>query len=606
MSKELHQSDRLSELVAGLLDGILSDTELEELRTRLRNDDSVREQYFEQIVTHAMLEWRQGTPNSPATHETKGGALSPQTNPVIAAQLLQFNAPQIDQVLSGEPSKPGFTGGLGSVFSSFAIVFLLILVVSVGVVQFAHWFAPGRGWFGNPRLTAGIPRESAQPLSRLKVVKLTTTADCGWIEAAKGLQVGNAIPAGRSYELIAGDAELTLDSGVRLLFQSPASFSVDSLDNVRLNAGKLTAEINNKNAAGLKIITPDGTFIDRGTEFGVEVDPGSNTKMCVFKGEVDLMPNDRDGALQQSYRVFAGSSVRLERKTGRVTEVKDSGDAFVRTIDAAERDRHVVAYWRFEDQLTKQLLPGASADTTPFQATVDSSYNGNDLYADRSIAQLKLSDDVAAPQVLQTAAHNSACLDNTEVAGLGTVRGLFTRSLASHAAPIDIQEMSPTRWTIEASVKVHHLDGIQTFVGRSGAPPNIDLPVRLAFQITGDGCFAISFRDGDNRPHGVVANDYSVAIGHWYHVAAVCDGRQLTLYANALDGAGYRQLATTTLPSHGSTALATGGMDAAWTVGFGKDVRSARSGKWFNGCLDEIRICDKALSPAELLFAGND
>ena len=42
------------------------------------------------------------------------------------------------------------------------------------------------------------------------------------------------------------------------------------------------------------------------------------------------MPNDRDGALQQSYRLFAGSSVRLERKTGRVTEVKDSGDAFVK------------------------------------------------------------------------------------------------------------------------------------------------------------------------------------------------------------------------------------------------------------------------------------
>jgi hypothetical protein len=575
------------------------------MRTLLRNDDSARERYLEQIVTHAMLEWRQGVPHAPANPDTSGGTPASQTNPVVASQLLQPGEPQSGQGLSSEPIKPGFTGGFGSVFSSFVIVFGLILVVSLGVVQFTHLLASGRGSFGNSRL-AGNLRESTQSLSRLKIVKLTTTTYCSWGEATSSLQVGNAILAGRAYELLLGDAELTLDTGVRLLFQSPATFSIDSLDNVRLDAGKLTAEINNKNAGGLKIITPDGTFIDRGTEFGVEVEPGSQTKMCVFKGEVDLVPNDRDGAQQQSYRVLAGSSVRLERKTGRVTEVKDSGDAFVKTIDTAERDRHVVAYWRFEDHPTKQLFAGNNGDKSAVRATVDSSYNGNDLYADRSSGPLNLSDDIAAPLVTQTATRNGACFDNANASGTGTTRGLFTQSSTSHAAPIDVQEISPAQWTIEASVKIHRLDGIQTFVGRSGAPFNINLPVRLAFQVTDDGCFAISFRDGDNRPHGVVANDYAVAIGHWYHVAAVSDGRRLTLYANALDGAGYRQLATTTLPSHGSTTLATGGMDAAWTIGFGKDVLSARSGKWFNGCLDEIRICDKALSPAEFLFAEND
>ena len=96
--------------------------------------------------------------------------------------------------------KPGFTGGLGSVFSSFAIVFGLILVVSVGVVQFAHLFASGRGSFGNSRLAAESSRIT-QSFSRLKIVKLTTTTDCSWSEATSSLQVGNAIPAGRAYEL---------------------------------------------------------------------------------------------------------------------------------------------------------------------------------------------------------------------------------------------------------------------------------------------------------------------------------------------------------------------------------------------------------------------
>ena len=60
--------------------------------------------------------------------------------------------------------------------------------------------------------------------------------------------------------------------------------------------------------------------------------------------------------------------------------VRDSGETFIRKIEDATRNRHVVAYWRFEDQPLGTALPDTEHNTNPVRATVDSSFNGNDLY----------------------------------------------------------------------------------------------------------------------------------------------------------------------------------------------------------------------------------
>ena len=89
---------------------------------------------------------------------------------------------------------------------------------------------------------------------------------------------------------------------------------------------------------------------------------------------------------------------------------------------------------------------------------------------------------------------------------------------------------------------------------------------------------------------------------HWYHMAAASDGRELRLYVNALDGRGYRLLASDTLPNDGQTALGTGGPEAVWTLGRGKS-HNGKPGQWFKGWIDEVRISDIALEPSSFLFA---
>jgi hypothetical protein len=598
--------NRLAELISQLLDGQLSEADLEELRAVLRVDDSAREIYLEQIVTHAMLQWRTGTVSIPAKQDADTESTTPSAAHAGGAESTPAGVTQSNPMGVGQSVLSGPLKILGIPFSSFAVFCAFVLLaLPLLIFGYIHVLEPWQSAGPKKQDLASSAKPASTPkAAQLRVARLTKTINSRWDEATKGLQVGDIMPASQPHDLLSGIAELTFDNGARLLLQSPVSFSLDSRNTVQLLAGKLTAEIKSQEARGFKVITPAGTFTDQGTQFGVEIDPHNFVRMCVLKGEVSFVSNTENADHGQSWRLLAGSGVRVEDRC--ISVVDDSGDSFIRSVEAAEKGRHTLAFWRFEDVPTK-ILSGDNADKPLRLFTVDSSYNGNDLFTDNLSTQIHLSNDVATPLIPLTAMRNSNCFDNiARQPGLATMPGLFTHSSSCHAAPIDIQEVLLPQWTIEASVKPNKLDGIQTFVGRSGAVMNIDAPVRFAFQITQEGCFAVSFRDAEDRPHGVVANNYIVTTGKWYHVAAVSDGRHLTLYVNALDGRGYRELAATTLPDHGSTALASGGADAPWTIGFGKDPRSARAAKQFYGCLDEIRICDQALVPSEFLFAQSD
>ena len=155
-------------------------------------------------------------------------------------------------------------------------------------------------------------------------------------------------------------------------------------------------------------------------------------------------------------------------------------------MDDAGRDRHVVAYWRFEDRPVGTLLPHSTGNLKPVVTTVDSSFNGNDLYTGTSLSQPILSADVCATAVAHTGLPNRSCLDTSQPTGkLDRMRSVYTHSQFSHAAPLDIQRITPAQWTVEASVKAAKLTGkAQGFLGRDATftphrkarPSPADLP----------------------------------------------------------------------------------------------------------------------------------
>ncbi len=309
--------------------------------------------------------------------------------------------------------------------------------------------------------------------------------------------------------------------------------------------------------------------------------------------------------LAPKQHVLVDQGLRMEDGRPMPWLVKESGETFIRTIDQALRDRHVVAYWRFEDQPLGTELPTTAHNRKPVRATVDSSFNGNDLYTFSALYQPTFSPCVPADVVPGTGRPNRSCLDNSSSAEVKEVRNVYTHSEFSHAAPVDIQKITPAQWTIEASVNsTTHSSEAQTFVGRD---PHFtrrhlgDAP-RLAFKIDAQRHFAIAYIDVANRLHEAIAEEPVVETNRWYHAAATSDGRTLRLYVDALDGQGYVRRASRQLPSEGPTALGKGEDDAEWSIGRG--WTGASPGESFQGLIDEVRISDVALSPSDFLFTS--
>jgi hypothetical protein len=601
MTNKSRDQERLSALLAELVDGKLSDQQIDELRALMSQDDLARQLYFKHLVTHAMLEWRHGTSGIPASAQVPTDEQSSVSSTPAAANESKTPASVSPPAPVGPPTF-GFLGSITGSFAFYPVAFMLALLVVGAALQALRGL-----WHAGPELNnqqrvaqAGSTEGAIANSSNDSVAKLTAGVNCEW-DGANAPAVGDPLVVGRLLKLKSGVAELTFDIGARVILQSPIALSVDSPKSIRLESGKLTAEITRAEARGFKVLTPDAAFVDQGTEFGVEVAPGGSSRIHVFKGEVDLALGSQPNSAAPSHRLLANSGARLWGKSPNVTFVQDTGETFLRSMDQTERDLHVVAYWRFEDHPVGTLLPDTKGNTEVTVATVDSSFNGNDLFTYFQHTRPSFSEEVPAVTVPQNGRPNRTCLDNTEFPGPVSTRDVYTNSAFSHASPMDIQRISPGEWTIEASVKVMELGRTETFVGRDGGEVHANIVPCLAFQVTAEGHLAIQFKDAEDRLHRASANDFSVEADRWYHVAGVSNGKQLLLYVNSLDGRGYRLLAKADLPSEGSTALGSGGPNAVWSIGRGK-AQNGVPGQWFKGWIDEVRVCDVALDPSEFLF----
>ena len=471
---------------------------------------------------------------------------------------------------------------------------LSLLAVVIGVAALVSWKAASRSHAlpeSNLVTQRGIQRDAAAPI----VARITSADGCRWLDSTKPPEIGDRLAVGRSLHLTAGVVQITFE---RRQQSDPASAGQlpDRIAEGRAaRIGKIDREITSPAAHGFTILTADAKWVDRGTEFGVEVTPGGDSRGHVFQGEVDVTLNVKPaGAPAATQKLLANAGARLEPDAPDLTLYDETGESFIRSMDQVQRNRHTVAFWRFEDHPSGKNVTDTRRNKRPGRGTVDSSFNSNDLFTFTANTPPKFSGDVADPVVVATGQPNHGCLDNThKPTGGFPTRDLYTWSSSSHAAPIDIQKITPAQWTIEASIKPYWIHGTQTFIGRAGKPsyPVVDVPARLAFQAVGNH-LAIRFRDEQDRPHEAVAGGLKLAKKQWYHVAAVSTGQALLLYCDSRDGKGYQLVAKTDLPSSGSTALGKLSDEAEWTVGRGSVA--GRPAEWFRGWVDEVRISDIA------------
>ena len=173
------------------------------------------------------------------------------------------------------------------------------LIVSRFWAQNAVQLADDRGAGTEKR---GQGREHPEIAGKI-VARLTNAVDCQWAvvesqqpspqpspirgEGVVELPLGTELHAGQKLNLAAGLAELTFDSGAKVILHAPARFDVTDALGGGLARGKLTAKVPHT-ASGFTIATPGGKVVDLGTEFGVKVNDSGAMNVIVYVGDVQI------------------------------------------------------------------------------------------------------------------------------------------------------------------------------------------------------------------------------------------------------------------------------------------------------------------------------
>jgi len=289
--------------------------------------------------------------------------------------------------------------------------------------------------------------------------------------------------------------------------------------------------------------------------------------------------------------------------------------ALLAMLAASSANAQTAAYWRFEAGPPDTNVP----HTTPngeFDGTVlDVSGNGNHLsaWSEGDFAGYVYRSNVSALIIPLTGEPNLLSVKNT-----GGSPGMFTSSLFTAPSGIDIELMMPAQFTIEASFKIEANGSFRTVVGRDAqfVAGNGELAA-LYFQVNPENGLQLVFVDVSGFEHRVASvpgaiqgfdwpTDPDGANAPWYNAAGVSDGTTLTLYING------KVAGTTNLAKSGSTdtSLARGFTDGGdwhaggWSVGRGL-YNGAHVDRAY-GYIDEVRISNVALGPAELLFPAGE
>jgi hypothetical protein len=173
---------------------------------------------------------------------------------------------------------------------------LLTLAASILLVAGGFWmYASNRrgGEMAQPKAVVSavseqvnaVPADIVIPLQ--PVVAMVSESLSAKSDTEGSLVRGMQVRAGESLRLREGVLQLTTTDGADVVVEAPAEIEFDQADKIRLTAGKLTARVA-QGSARLTIQTPTATVVDLGTEFGVAVGPGADTKVAVYEGMVQL------------------------------------------------------------------------------------------------------------------------------------------------------------------------------------------------------------------------------------------------------------------------------------------------------------------------------
>lgn len=211
------------------------------------------------------------------------------------------------------------------------------LLAAAAAIAVAFWL--------NPRtLPVG---QGASPKAAPFVARLSAAKEVAWSSGA-ALQPGALLRKGQRLDLAAGYAEVTFDSGARVVLEGPASFVINSAWDSTLRRGTLKASVPPQ-AIGFRVSNPSVEVTDLGTEFTMIADASGATDVLVLKGEVEAAP--RASVDSDTILLRERESRRFEADG--VSEVSDREEKFARFAQPQPLERFTAdfhyAHWSFDE-----------------------------------------------------------------------------------------------------------------------------------------------------------------------------------------------------------------------------------------------------------------
>lgn len=179
------------------------------------------------------------------------------------------------------------------------------------------------------------------PRISTEVATLADSIDAQW-SSDSPVKDGGRLIASTPLHLLGGTAKIITDKNVELLLEGPMEFSFDSVSELRMKYGRLTAKVSSQ-GVGFSVNTPNTKIIDLGTEFGVFSDLNESTELHVFTGRTNLITL-QNNSIVSSQMVTEG----LARRVNPLSEIQTIAlktESFIRHIDSSHqlilRSRHL-------------------------------------------------------------------------------------------------------------------------------------------------------------------------------------------------------------------------------------------------------------------------
>ncbi len=375
----------------------------------------------------------------------------------------------------------------------------------------------------------------------------------GTVDSAGGWTVLGAGDAGNGY----GDATITV-MGSGYYKTSNLSFNINTTNHIQIDGGTVeTHGIANLHLANQTIDIRGGTFLFHSTD-----------------------PNWLSWMKDNEFGLTG---------YGRAANLVGSHDGNTWTV-TAQRPA-TIAHWRFEEG-----IDGVKHADDLDNFYRDSSENGNHLSSWWDGARPTATDDRPFAFVPQTGAENTLALDFTPAQDIGT----FEPPHATGAKMVNTY-MFNNGWTVECTFKLRSLYW-EVLVGKEGKRGD------LGGAVGSEAPFWFKVLDAtkhlevlvidDNDTYHTVGTLAPLQVDKWYSVAATYDNAALKLYLKGEGAGGYVLQGAVGF----TDGVALGGFNNPWTIGRG--MWDGEAADFINGIVDEVRITDGVLDPAE--FLNND